>query len=121
MKSPLVLVATALLAAVSTLAAAGGSGYLGIALAVSGEGFFLNPTIRSVKVQKVSAGSPAAQAGIAAGDEIVEVEGRTVVGAKAKDLQPYIERQVGETVRLTVRKPGGEVQSLSIKTVPKPE
>lgn len=119
---PLRAIATAaLLAAVSTLAAAAGSGYLGIGLAVSGEGFFLNPTIRSVKVQKVSAGSPAAQAGIAEGDEIVEVEGRPVVGAKARDLQPYIERKVGETVRLTVRKPGGEVKSLSIQTVPKPE
>lgn len=105
----------------TALASAAGSGYLGLGLAVSGDGFFLNPTIRSIKVQKVNAGSPAARAGIAEGDEIVEVEGRPVVGAKAKELQPYVERNVGETVRLTVRKPNGDVRQLSLKAEARPD
>lgn len=115
------LVTAALAATGLSVAVAAGSGYLGLALAVNGEGFFLNPTIRSIKVQKVNAGSPAARAGIAEGDEIVEVEGRPVAGAKARDLQPYVERNVGETVRLTVRKPNGDVRQLSVKTEAKPD
>jgi len=113
--------AAVLLALASTVASAAGSGYLGIGLAVSGEGFFLNPTIKAVKVQKVNAGSPAARAGITEGDEIVEVEGKKVVGAKARDLQPYMEREVGETVRLTVKKSSGETKQLSVKTEAKPD
>lgn len=100
---------------------ASGSGYLGIAVAVSGEGAFWNPTISAVKVQKVNANSPAARAGIAAGDEIVEVQGKPVVGTKARELQPYMELGIGDTLRLVVRKPTGELQPLSLRAEPRPQ
>ncbi len=94
-------------------------GYFGFAIAVDGEGFFLNPTLKSVRIEKVEPKSPAANAGIAAGDLIVEVEGRVVAGTKADDLKPYLRRDVGQSTRLVVKKPGGQLQSLVLVAAPK--
>jgi len=63
-------------------------GTLGFAIDVDGEGFFLNPTLKTVTIKSVVPGRPAATAGIKPGDQIVEVEGRQVTGTKARDLQP---------------------------------
>lgn len=100
---------------------AGEKGYLGFAVSVEGEGFFMNPTLKSVKVAKVVPGSPADKAGINVGDQIVEVEGRVVAGSKAGDLKPYMEREVGQTVRLGVRKPSGEVGQVALVAGRKPD
>ena len=106
-----------LTAAVTALA--GGKGYLGIDISVEGEGVFWNPTLKSVKVARVLAGSSADKAGITAGDTIVEIEGKSVVGAKANDLQPYMQREIGQTVKLLVKKPTGEVKPISVVAGPK--
>jgi len=106
-----------LLAAVS--ASAGEKGYLGVALSVDGEGFFLNPILKSVKIEKVLANSPAAKAGIEAGDLLVEIEGKNVAGTRANDMKPYMQREVGQTVHLAVQKASGEVKLLSIVAGPK--
>lgn len=113
-------VLVALLFALAFAAHAGGKGYIGINIAVDGEGAFWNPTLKSVKVAHVLPGSPAEQAGIAAGDLIVEVEGKPVVGAKANELQPYLQREVGQKVRLLVKKPSGELRPVSVVAGPKP-
>jgi C-terminal processing protease CtpA/Prc len=83
-------------------------GYFGFAIAVDGEGFFLNPTLKSVKIETVVPNSPAALAGIRPGDLIVEVEGHAVAGTKADVLKPYLQRDVGQSTRLLVRKSTGE-------------
>lgn len=106
----------------STLTArAAGSGYLGLNVAVSGEGLPWNPTLKSVRIAKVVPGSPAAKAGIADGDFIVAIEGKPVEGAKANDLKPYMEREIGQAVQLAIKKPTGEVKTLSVVAGPKPE
>lgn len=111
----------AALLALAVSAHAGGKGHLGINVAIEGEGPLWNPTVKAAKVAKVSPGSAAEQAGIRAGDHIVEIEGRQVAGAKASDLQPYMQREVGQSVKLLIRRPSGEIKSISLVAGPKPE
>lgn len=94
-------------------------GTFGFAINVDGDGFFLNPTLKSVTIKSVVPGRPAATAGIKPGDQIVEVEGRQVLGAKANDLQPLLKKNVGETLRLRLRKPSGELYAVSLVAAPK--
>jgi C-terminal processing protease CtpA/Prc len=111
--------ATALLLSAFALAAtAGQHGLMGFSMKVETEGFFLNPTLKSVHVDRVLPGSPAARAGMTAGDEIVQVEGHTVVGAKAMELKPYMQREVGEMTHLLIRKPNGSESAVTLTAVP---
>lgn len=109
----------AFLLAASFHAVAGERGYLGVALTVDGEGFFLNPTLKTVKIEKVVPNSPAAKAGLQPGDVMLEIEGKKVAGAKANDLKPYMERDVGQTVRLAIQKSSGEVKQVTLVAGPK--
>jgi C-terminal processing protease CtpA/Prc len=93
-------------------ASAADPGYFGISVAVDGDGFFLNPTVKSIKVEKVTPNSPAAKAGVSPGDLLVEIEGHPVPGTKADVLKPYMQREVGQSTRLLVKKASGEVVSL---------
>ena len=106
-----------LLTAVPALAA---DGFIGISVSVDGEGFFLNPTLKSAKVAKVTPQSPAQQAGITEGDLILEVEGRKVAGAKASELKPYLDREVGQSVRFLLKKTSGEEKLVTVTAGPKP-
>ena len=94
-------------------------GSFGFAIDVDGEGFFLNPTLKSVTIKSVTAGRPASVAGIKPGDQIIEIEGIKVAGSKARDLEPYLRRNVGEKVNLQMRKPGGELYSAILVAAPK--
>ena len=94
-------------------------GTLGFAIDVDGEGFFLNPTLKTVTIKSVVPGRPAATAGIMPGDQIVEVEGRQVTGTKARELQPLMKKNAGETLALRLRKPSGEVYAVSLVAAPK--
>ena len=96
-------------------------GYFGLSTSIEGTGFFLNPTLQSVKVGKVVANSPAAKAGIVPGDYIVEVEGKPVAGTKADDLKPYMQREVGQSTRIAIKKATGEVVTVILVAAPKPE
>lgn len=87
---------------------------MGINIKVEGDRAFWNPTLKSVKVAKVVAGSPAEKAEVAVGDSIVEIEGRQVVGAKANDLRPQMQFAVGQQVKLMVKKPSGEVRAVVV-------
>lgn len=83
-------------------------GTLGLAVEVDTEGFILDPTLKAVTVGSVVPSSPAARAGIAAKDLIVTADGHVVTGAKARDLQPLMKKNVGESLRLHLRRPNGE-------------
>lgn len=113
------LVGCLAVALASAAATAGDRGYFGFAISVDAEGFFLNPTLNAVRIEKVTPDSPASKAGLDAGDLIVEIEGKTVAGAKAKDLQPFLEREVGQTTRLVVKKPSGLTLPVSLVAGPK--
>ena len=103
------------LAALASSAAEKGS--FGFSLAIESDGFSLNPmnpTLKSVFISKVVDGSSAQLAGLLKGDQIVEVEGRPVAGAKANDLKPHLSKSVGESVSLKVRKAAGDVVAVTL-------
>ena len=105
---------TVLLLAFSASAWAGERGYFGFGFSLDAEGAFWNPTIRAAKIAKVSPKSPADLAGIVVGDEVIEVAGKVVSGAKGKDIQALIEKDVGESVQMKVRHANGGITSLTL-------
>ena len=102
-------------------AAAGEPGEFGFGVSVDGSGFFLNPTVTRVTVNKVLPSSPAADAGLRVGDELVEVDGRAIAGTKAKDLQPLFAKAAGETLHLTIKRMDGEITPVALVAVAKHE
>ena len=117
--SPLRIVTVALVALFVMAAEAAERGYLGLSVAVDGEGAFWNPTLKTVKVTKVAPRSPAEQGGIVVGDHIVEIDGRQITGAKAQDLQSHMKKEAVQRVNLVVKKASGETRPVSIVAVPK--
>lgn len=103
----------------AALPAYAAQGYIGISVRVDGEGFFLNPTIVTAKVAKVDPDSPAHRAGIAEGDLILEVEGKRVAGSRAKDLKPYLEREVGQPLRFLLKTSSAEEKQVTVVAVPR--
>ena len=100
-------------------AQAAGRGVFGFSMAIDSEGFFLNPTLRSIRITKVAAASPAEQAGLKVGDEVIEVAGRAVAGAKGREIQALAEKDVGQSLLLKVKRAGGEVAALTLVAVEK--
>jgi S1-C subfamily serine protease len=115
---PVILI---LLALVATSAWAADRGYFGFSTSIESEGFSLNPMVKSVRVEVVTPNSPAAKAGIVPGDLIVEVEGKPVAGTKADVLKPYMQREVGQSTRIVIRKVSGENLALVLVAGPKIE
>lgn len=99
------LAAATLACALPALAA---SPKIGIAVLVEGDGFFLNPVITKVRMANVEKGSIAEAAGIVAGDEIEQIEGRSIGGKRASELRPYMTLNPGETRTLRLRHANGE-------------
>lgn len=116
-RAGLILVAVFL---VSAVALGGEKGWFGLTVSAEAEGLSLNPTLRSITVQKVSASSPAAVAGMAPGDTVVEIEGIAVAGAKANLLKATMQKSVGETLHLKIKRAVGELREISMVAVPKP-
>lgn len=115
-----VLVALATMLASPALQAADERGHLGFAISVDGDGPLWNPVLKSAKVAKVTPASPAAGAGLVPGDLIVEVEGRVVAGAKARELEPLMKKKPGERLALKVRRANGAVQELVLVAAAQP-
>ncbi|HZF80143.1 MAG TPA: PDZ domain-containing protein, partial [Rubrivivax sp.] len=70
-------------------------GTFGLLATVDVDGI-LNPTLKSVVVQSVQAGLPAALAGIVPGDSVLEVDGVKVSGAKATAMAERMKKKPGE-------------------------
>ena len=105
----------------SAVALAGERGYFGFSPAVSGKGFFLNPTVTRIAIDKVAPGTPAARGGLRAGDEIVKIEGVAVAGQKGKALQAAATREVGQTLNLELKRPNGERYTVALVAVSRPK
>lgn len=104
----------ALLFSLTSAVWAGEKGYFGFALTIDGNGMFWNPTLRSVKIASVAPKSPADEAGIVTGDEILEVGGKTVPGAKGNDLKAQVEKEIGQPLQLKLRRANGEVAAVTL-------
>ena len=101
--------------------AGAGKGWFGLVVDVDGSGFSFNPVLRSVTISKVIAGSPAATQGLASGDQVTEVEGLVVAGRRAKEVELVMQKSVGETLHLRLKRPNGEVYSAVLVAAAKPK
>jgi C-terminal processing protease CtpA/Prc len=95
-------------------------GWFGFLIAIESDGAALDPVIRSATIQAVLPGSPAAAQRVAAGDRIVAIDGQAVVGRRARELQPHVDKAVGEAVVLRLQRPGGELAEVRLVAAPRP-
>jgi C-terminal processing protease CtpA/Prc len=80
---------------------------LGFVTQVEGEGFFLNPLVTKILVTEVTKGSLADAAGMRPGDQIIQIEGQSVAGRRARELQPFMKLNPGETRTLRLKRADG--------------
>lgn len=118
-RSRLILLAAAALLFSPLASHAAENGWFGFALAIDADGIF-NPKLRSIKIDKIFPASPAAKAGLSAGDLIVEIEGIIIEGAKADTLKSAMQKSVGETLRLKIKRGADAPQDVSLIAAPKP-
>ena len=103
----------------TSVATAAEKGWFGFGLKVEGSGF-LSFTVKSVTVESIAPHSPASEQHIAVGDEIIQVEETTVPGRRAWELKPLMQKQVGESVHLRLKRPAGETYSVTLTAVKNP-
>jgi carboxyl-terminal processing protease len=86
----------------------GGDGYADLQRLLngrySGVGLWLGRVDNAISVVSVAPGSPAAEAGIAVGDEITEVAGDSVVGKDVSVVVAMMRGEVGTPVRVVLRR-----------------
>lgn len=98
---------------------AGEKGWFGFELNIAGESFF-SLTVRLVTVASITPKSPAAAQSIAAGDEIIQIEETTVPGRKAWELKPLLQKQPGESIHLKLKRPTGQIYSVTLVAAKRP-
>ncbi|HET7793284.1 MAG TPA: PDZ domain-containing protein [Rhizobacter sp.] len=92
----------------------------GVTVAITADGW-LNPTVRTAKVTQVQPGLPAHRAGIAAGDEVLELDGKRIPGATAGDLAPLAKgKRVGERLAVMLQRPNGTAYTAVLVAEPPP-
>lgn len=102
-----------------SLVHASGDAWYGLAFKVAADGVF-NPTVHSIKIEKVFPTSPAAQAGLRVGDLVVGIDGITVAGAPAGDLKKAMNKPVGGTLRLKIKRGSAEPREVTLTAARKP-
>lgn len=96
-------------------------GYYGLGISVKTDGGMpWNPKLQSVTISRVAPASPAAQKGIAVGDQVIAADGLTIAGRKARELEPVMHKTVGETLRLALKRPDGKAYEVTLVAVAKP-
>ncbi len=92
-------------------------GKLGISTDATSSGF-VSPVLEKLTIGKVRPGSPAAAAGLKSGDNIVEINGRKIAGAPARELANVLKNlEVGQKVALRVTR-GKELLNFSVVAAP---
>jgi carboxyl-terminal processing protease len=67
-----------------------------------------------LRVVSVSPGSPAAAAGMRRGQEVLEINGRSVMGLSATDALNLLDRREGARNTLVLRNPSGRIQTIVV-------
>jgi serine protease Do len=87
-------------------AAAAERGWFGIGVNIEADGDAASRVVRSVTIQSITPDSPAAKAGLAAGDVLLEADSLPLPGLKMSELREAMGKAVGETLHLKVRRSG---------------
>jgi C-terminal processing protease CtpA/Prc len=98
----------------------GEKGWFGLAINVDVEAFSLNPTLRTVKIESVVPSSPAASAGLASGDIVLQVQGIAIAGAKADVLKNAMQKSVGEKLQLKFQRGSEAPREAVLVAAPRP-
>lgn len=77
-----------------------------------------NPLLTSMKVESVEPNSPGERAGIAVGDEIIEVAGLAIFSRRASEILPLTRKQAGESITVKVKRSDGSVFEATMVAVP---
>ncbi len=78
-------------------------------------------TIRSdeqtgaLEIVTVTAGGPAEQAGVLAGDLLLAIDGESVIGKTTDEVKSFIQARSGETLALLVRRADGSEPEIAVK------
>jgi C-terminal processing protease CtpA/Prc len=93
--------------------------FFGFTLNVDVGGIF-DPMVKSTKISDVQRASPAANAGIKAGDQIIEIAGKPIPGAKASDLRQILPPKIGDALLLRLKRVDQSTFSVTLIAVAKP-
>jgi C-terminal processing protease CtpA/Prc len=93
-------------------------GRLGFTVYVNVDGSYAKPVLKSVHVQEIEPGSPAEVGGLQVDDEIVQVQGKPLVGANAREVAAMVQVPPGERLRLVVRGRDGSERRVTIVAGP---
>jgi C-terminal processing protease CtpA/Prc len=117
-----VLACTAALSLTHAFAQPAQEGWFGIEIkATPKKGSLANPVVESVTLTKVVPGSPAAQKGLAVGDQVMEIEGVAIAGRKPTELQRLAQKSVGQSMRLRLKKTNGRSYAVVMVGVARPK
>jgi S1-C subfamily serine protease len=89
-------------------------GRVGFTVYVEVDGSYAKPVLKSVRVQEIEPGSPAEAGGLKVDDEIVQVEGKALAGANAREVAAMVQVPPGESLRLVVRGIDGAQRQVTI-------
>jgi C-terminal processing protease CtpA/Prc len=85
---------------------------IGLSIEVDTDSVF-GGKVNKVLVTKVSPASQASAAGVAAGDEVIQVHGKVVPGAEARSLKPQMEFIPGQPKRIAFKRVNGSVYEVT--------
>jgi C-terminal processing protease CtpA/Prc len=107
------VLAVTLLSLMSVPAALAADEPIGFALKFETDGFFSSKITRAL-VTQVRPQSQAQAAGLAVGDELIEVEGVPVPGNSAGAIKPHMQFEPGQPTRLVFKRPSGAVYEATL-------
>jgi len=106
------------LSAQSSAAADDTRGRLGFTVYVQVDGSYAKPILKSVHVEEIEPGSPAEAGGLKIDDQILQVQGKPLAGANARDVAAMIQVPPGAKLRLVVRSTDGAERNVTIVAGP---
>jgi len=78
-----------------------------------------NPTLMTLLVVNVFPGSYAQQMGFAEGDNVLQIDGKVIAGAKANDIKRLADKEEGQLTTFLIRRSNGEEKQITITAGPK--
>ena len=93
-------------------------GRLGFTVYVEVDGSYAKPILKSVHVQEIEPGSPAEAGGLKVEDRILQVQGKPLAGANAREVAAIIQVPPGEKLRLIVLSTDGAQRHVTIVAGP---